>query len=90
MVPEDGAPVGTYEQARLSLEGDVTDMAHVVMEEGGGPRLHPGLGPHRGRRRDLGLGLGCNSAIEVFIEPAEKAAEVTGALPLRPRGGAPE
>ena len=27
-----------------------------------------------------GLGLGCNGAIEVFIEPAEKAAEVAGAL----------
>jgi xanthine dehydrogenase accessory factor len=26
------------------------------------------------------LGLGCNGAIEVFIEPAEKAAEVAGAL----------
>jgi xanthine/CO dehydrogenase XdhC/CoxF family maturation factor len=27
-----------------------------------------------------GLGLGCNGAIEVFIEPAERAAEVAGAL----------
>jgi len=27
-----------------------------------------------------GLGLGCNGAIEVFIEPAEKAAEVAGVL----------
>ncbi|MEP6759719.1 MAG: XdhC/CoxI family protein, partial [Actinomycetota bacterium] len=27
-----------------------------------------------------GLGLGCNGAIEVFIEPAEQAAEVTRAL----------
>ena len=27
-----------------------------------------------------GLGLGCNGAIEVFVEPAEEAAEVAGAL----------
>ena len=27
-----------------------------------------------------GLGLGCNGAIEVFIEPADRAAEVAGAL----------
>ena len=38
------------------------------------------MGSDRRRRRGLGLGLGCNGAIEVFIEPAEKAAEVAGAL----------
>ena len=27
-----------------------------------------------------GLGLGCNGAIEVFIEPADRAAEVADAL----------
>src|SRR5207244_468025 len=27
-----------------------------------------------------GLGLGCNGAIEIFVEPAKKAAEVAGAL----------
>jgi xanthine/CO dehydrogenase XdhC/CoxF family maturation factor len=29
-----------------------------------------------------GYGLGCNGAIEVFVEPADKAAEVAGALRL--------
>jgi xanthine/CO dehydrogenase XdhC/CoxF family maturation factor len=76
LVPEEGAPIGNISGG--CLEGDVADMARVVMEEG------------RARLAawDLtadddavwGLGLGCNGAIEVFIEPAEKAAEVAGAL----------
>jgi len=76
LVPEEGAPVGNISGG--CLEGDVADMARVVMEEGR-PRL---------AAWDLtadddavwGLGLGCNGAIEVFIEPAEKAAQVAGAL----------
>ena len=52
-------------------------MARVVMEEG---RARLAGWIDRRRRRGLGLGLGCNGAIEVFIEPAEKAAEVAGAL----------
>jgi xanthine dehydrogenase accessory factor len=76
LVPEDGAPIGNISGG--CLEGDVADMARLVMDEG------------RARLAawDLtadddavwGLGLGCNGAIEVFIEPAEKAAEVAEAL----------
>ena len=76
LVPEEGAPVGNISGG--CLEGDVADMARVVMDEG------------RARLAawDLtadddavwGLGLGCNGAIEVFIEPADRAAEVAGAL----------
>ncbi|HSL11052.1 MAG TPA: XdhC family protein [Actinomycetota bacterium] len=76
LVPEDGAPVGNLSGG--CLEGDVADMARVVMREG----------TARLAAWDLtadddevwGLGLGCNGAIEVFIEPAERAAEVVGAL----------
>ncbi len=76
LVPEHGAPVGNISGG--CLEGDVADVARIVMDEGT-PRL---------ASWDLtaddddvwGLGLGCNGAIEVFIEPAEQAAEVAGAL----------
>ncbi len=76
LVPEHGAPVGNISGG--CLEGDVADVARIVMDEGT-PRL---------ASWDLtadddavwGLGLGCNGAIEVFIEPAERAAEVAGAL----------
>jgi xanthine dehydrogenase accessory factor len=76
LVPEDGAPVGNISGG--CLEGDVADMARIVMEDG------------RARMAawDLtadddavwGLGLGCNGAIEVFIEPADRAADVAHAL----------
>ena len=76
LVPEHGAPIGNISGG--CLEGDVADVARIVMDEGA-PRL---------ASWDLtadddavwGLGLGCNGAIEVFIEPAERAAEVAGAL----------
>jgi xanthine/CO dehydrogenase XdhC/CoxF family maturation factor len=76
LVPEEGAPVGNLSGG--CLEGDVADMARVVMEEGRA-RL---AGWDLTAEDDAvwGLGLGCNGAIEVFIEPAEKAAEVAGAL----------
>ncbi|MBA3349087.1 MAG: XdhC family protein, partial [Actinobacteria bacterium] len=60
------------------LEGEVEGLARSVMSEGR-PRL---------ALFDLtaddeviwGWGLGCNGAIEVFIEPADKAAETADAL----------
>ena len=76
LVPEDGAPVGNISGG--CLEGDVTDMARVVMEEGTA-RL-AGWDLTADDDAVWGLGLGCNGAIEVFIEPAEQAAEVAGAL----------
>ena len=76
LVPEDGAPVGNLSGG--CLEGDVADMARLVMREG----------TARLAAWDLtadddavwGLGLGCNGAIEVFIEPADRATDVVGAL----------
>jgi xanthine dehydrogenase accessory factor len=76
LVPEEGSPVGNLSGG--CLEGDVADMARVVMEEGRA-RL-AGWDLTADDDAVWGLGLGCNGAIEVFIEPAEKAAEVAGAL----------
>ena len=76
LVPEDGTPVGNISGG--CLEGDVADMARVVMDEGRA-RL-AGWDLTADDDAVWGLGLGCNGAIEVFIEPAERAAEVAGAL----------
>jgi xanthine/CO dehydrogenase XdhC/CoxF family maturation factor len=76
LVPEDGAPIGNISGG--CLEGDVADMARVVMEEGRA-RL-AGWDLTADDDAVWGLGLGCNGAIEVFIEPADRAAEVAGAL----------
>src|SRR6187402_380660 len=76
LVPEDGAPIGNISGG--CLEGDVTDMARIVMEEGRA-RL-AGWDLTADDDEVWGLGLGCNGAIEVFIEPAEEAALVAGAL----------
>jgi xanthine dehydrogenase accessory factor len=76
LVPEDGAPVGNISGG--CLEGDVADLARVVLREGRA-RL-AGWDLTADDDAVWGLGLGCNGAIEVFIEPAERAAEVAGAL----------
>jgi xanthine dehydrogenase accessory factor len=76
LVPEEGSPVGNISGG--CLEGDVADMARVVMDEGRA-RL-AGWDLTADDDAVWGLGLGCNGAIEVFIEPAERAAEVAGAL----------
>src|SRR5262249_54587672 len=76
LVPEDGAPVGNLSGG--CLEGDVADMARVGMDEGGAPLAGGGLTADDDE--GWGLGLGCNGAMEVFIEPAERAAAVTHAL----------
>jgi xanthine/CO dehydrogenase XdhC/CoxF family maturation factor len=62
------------------LEGEVQEAAREVMKSGA----------HRLLRFDLtaddeavwGWGLGCNGVIDVFVEPAEQAAEVAEALRL--------
>jgi xanthine dehydrogenase accessory factor len=76
LIPEHGAPIGNISGG--CLEGDVADVGRIVMEEGT-PRL---------ASWDLtadddavwGLGLGCNGAIEVYIEPAKEASAVADAL----------
>ena len=76
LVPEEGAPIGNISGG--CLEGDVADMARIVMEDGRA-RL-AGWDLTADDDEVWGLGLGCNGAIEVFIEPADRAAEVAGAL----------
>ncbi len=76
LVPEEGAPIGNISGG--CLEGDVADMARLVMDEGTA-RL-AGWDLTADDDAVWGLGLGCNGAIEVFIEPAEQAAQVAGAL----------
>ena len=76
LVPEDGGPIGNLSGG--CLEGDVADAARVVLHDGRA-RL---AGWDLTAEDDAvwGLGLGCNGAIEVFIEPAEDAARVAGVL----------
>ena len=76
LVPEEGAPIGNISGG--CLEGDVADMARAVLQEGVA-RL-AGWDLTADDDEVWGLGLGCNGAIEVFIEPAERAAAVTQAL----------
>jgi len=60
------------------LEGDVADVANVVMVDGE-PRI-ANFDLSAEDEAVWGWGLGCNGAIEVFVEPADRAAEVAGAL----------
>jgi len=76
LVPEEGAPIGNLSGG--CLESDVADAARGVMDEGRA-RL-AGWDLTADDDAAWGLGLGCNGAIEVFIEPADRAAEVAGAL----------
>src|SRR5438876_6643354 len=76
LVPEEGAPIGNISGG--CLEGDVADMARLVIQEGRA-RL-AGWDLTADDDAVWGLGLGCNGAIEVFIEPADRAAEAARAL----------
>jgi xanthine/CO dehydrogenase XdhC/CoxF family maturation factor len=76
LVPDEGAPGGNISGG--CLEGDVADMARVVMSEGTARLAGRALTAADGAVG--GPGLGCNGAIEVFIEPAEQAAQVAHAL----------
>ena len=60
------------------LEGDVADVAKVVMVEGE-PRI-ASFDLTSDDETVWGWGLGCNGAIEVFVEPADRAAETAGLL----------
>lgn len=76
LVPEEGAPIGNISGG--CLEGDVADMARLVLREDKA-RL-AGWDLTADDDAVWGLGLGCNGAIEVFIEPADRAAEVAHVL----------
>jgi xanthine dehydrogenase accessory factor len=76
LVPEEGELIGNVSGG--CLEGDVADVARIVMREGVARVVSFDLTADDDAV--WGWGLGCNGAIELFVEPADKAAEVAGAL----------
>ncbi len=76
LVPEAGELIGNISGG--CLENDVADVARIVMHEGMARVVSFDLTADD--EAVWGWGLGCNGAIELFVEPADKAAEVAGAL----------
>ncbi len=76
LVPEQGELIGNISGG--CLESDVADVARIVMQEGVARIVSFDLTADDDAV--WGWGLGCNGALELFVEPAEKAAEVAGAL----------
>jgi xanthine dehydrogenase accessory factor len=76
LVPEQGELVGNISGG--CLENDVADVARIVMHEGMARIVSFDLTADDDAV--WGWGLGCNGAFELFVEPADKAAEVAGAL----------
>jgi xanthine dehydrogenase accessory factor len=76
LVPEDGELVGNISGG--CLENDVADVAKIVMREGTARIVSFDLTADDDAV--WGWGLGCNGAFELFVEPADKAAEVAGVL----------
>jgi xanthine dehydrogenase accessory factor len=76
LVPEEGDLVGNISGG--CLENDVADVAKIVMHEGVARIVSFDLTADDDAV--WGWGLGCNGAFELFVEPADKAAEVAGAL----------
>jgi xanthine dehydrogenase accessory factor len=76
LVPEEGELVGNISGG--CLENDVADVAKIVMREGTARIVSFDLTADDDAV--WGWGLGCNGAFELFVEPADKAAEVAGAL----------
>ncbi|MGQ0608164.1 MAG: XdhC family protein [Chloroflexota bacterium] len=76
LVPEQGAPIGNVSGG--CLEGDVERIGREVMIDGS-PRLE--LFDLTADGDEVwGYGLGCNGAMELFIEPAEHAIATAAAL----------
>jgi xanthine/CO dehydrogenase XdhC/CoxF family maturation factor len=78
LVPRSGPVVGNISGG--CLEGEVQEAAREVMESGI-PRLLT-FDLTADDEAVWGWGLGCNGVIDVFVEPADRAAEVAGALRL--------
>lgn len=76
LVPESGETVGNISGG--CLEGEVAEIAKAVMADGRPQLVNFDLTADD--EAVWGWGLGCNGAIDVFVEPADRAAEVTGAL----------
>jgi xanthine/CO dehydrogenase XdhC/CoxF family maturation factor len=76
LIPENGAPIGNVSGG--CLEGDVERIGREVMAAGA-PRLE--LFDLTADGDEVwGYGLGCNGAMELFIEPADHAIATAGAL----------
>jgi xanthine dehydrogenase accessory factor len=75
-IPAEGSPVGTISGG--CLEGEVCQIAGDVMAEGTTRLLHYDLTADD--EAVWGWGLGCNGVIDVFVEPAERALEMVGAI----------
>jgi len=76
LVPDEGASVGNLSGG--CLEGEVEGLGRGVMASG-----ESSLTLYDLTADDeviWGWGLGCNGAIEVFVEPAERAAEIADTL----------
>jgi xanthine dehydrogenase accessory factor len=76
LVPADGAPIGTISGG--CLEGEVCDIAGEVMAERRPRLLHFDLTADD--EAVWGWGLGCNGVIDVFVEPADRAVQMAGAI----------
>jgi xanthine/CO dehydrogenase XdhC/CoxF family maturation factor len=76
LVPAEGAPVGTISGG--CLEGEVCTIATDVMNERRARLLHFDLTADD--EAVWGWGLGCNGVIDVFVEPAERAVQMAGAI----------
>jgi xanthine dehydrogenase accessory factor len=76
LVPEEGDLIGNISGG--CLEGEVADVARIVMREGVARIVSFDLTAEDDAV--WGWGLGCNGALELFVEPADKAVEVAGAL----------
>ena len=76
LVPAEGAPIGTISGG--CLEGDVCQIAEDVMRDGSTRLLHYDLTADD--EAVWGWGLGCNGVVDVFVEPAERAVEMAGAI----------
>ncbi|MGH2718041.1 MAG: XdhC family protein [Actinomycetota bacterium] len=77
LVPETGELIGNISGG--CLEGDVQEVAQKVMGEGGQGTLVD-FDLTADDEAVWGWGLGCNGAVELFVEPAEKAADVSADL----------
>jgi xanthine dehydrogenase accessory factor len=78
LVPRTGPMVGNISGG--CLEGEVQEAAREVMESGN-PRLIT-FDLTADDEAVWGWGLGCNGVIDVFVEPADRAADVARALRL--------
>jgi xanthine dehydrogenase accessory factor len=75
-IPAEGSPVGTISGG--CLEGEVCQIAGDVMREGTTRLLRYDLTADD--EAVWGWGLGCNGVIDVFVEPAEHAVRMAGAI----------